>query len=690
MRFRGTGAALLAALLFAGAPGPTVHAAQTAPAAAEAPSLRPGDAFVAANTERLARLFAALDLSQPGLAECAERLKAGDTAGACEALLRYYRKRAASFGANDPNAILLLLDHDVVARADDALNGIFTEQDLRAAALRRPDGGIDWSEAPGGDKEWAWFLNRHEFLRDLAETARATGNRAYDDALSAYLSDWILSNPFPGRLNFSAQWRALEAARRITDVWTDLFFDPYGPLSPEARLLLLSSLPDHAADLRDFGSFWGGNHRLTECSALAGIAVAWPEFRDAPLWLDDAAAGTRDEILSGSYPDGAYRELSSHYQRVVLESAERTLSLLASAGRRNPELETRAQAMWDYFAGITQPDGHGPLNNDGDSDWNTGLLADAAKTHGRADWLFVASHGKEGTLPATPPSRFYPYAGHAVMRSGWDENAQWAYFDVGPAGSAHAHADRLTLDLSLGRSEILVDNGRFTYEPGPWKEFFTGPAAHNVVLVDGRGALPPPAAVDAPLPVTATISADFDFFSAGETFPADALGGRGGAVHVRSVFYLRGHFWLVADSVVSFGATQLETLWHFHPDVMASARGDELTATALDGTALRIRRVFGPAPEWTLARGETSPIQGWYSADYNRRWPAWCASAKMKTSGPSCTVWLLSPGGEAADLRVQTEGDRLCVSFSSGGKSLRFQFDPTGRTPPDFEGLRPK
>ncbi|HNX05001.1 MAG TPA: alginate lyase family protein, partial [Opitutales bacterium] len=588
--------------------------------------------FVRANEDRLRTLLGQLDLGRPGLEECAAPAARGDLQGACEALVAYYEAVTPRISTG---TLSREAGFETLIRASDALEGVFTQQNSRAEAVRRPDGGIDWGSAPGGDKEWVWFLNRHQFLRDLAEAYLSTGRDIYGEALSGYIADWVLANPFPGRLNFSPQWRALEAARRITDSWTDIFFSHDLPLSPEARLLMLASIPDHAADLSDHGSFWGGNHRLTEQSALAEIAVAWPEFRDSDKWLDKAVAVTRREILSGSYPDGAFTELTNHYQRIVLESLERMLSILADAGRVEPDLEERAQTMWDYFASVTRPDGNGPLNNDGDMEWNASLVPAAALAHSRPDWLYVASCGARGTKPSEPPSRYFPYAGHAVMRNGWDENAQWAFLDLGPNGSAHAHADRMSMELSLGQHEILVDNGRYTYEPGPWKDYFAGPAAHNVVLVNGHGAVPPPAFVTKPLPVTAIIREHFDFFAASESYPGDSLSGRGGATHTRSVFYKSGSYWLVADSVIAFGPTALRTLWHFHPDVVVTREGDDIMAWADESLALRIRQVYGPETSWEVQRGKLSPIQGWHSPDYNTRWPASCAVADAVTNGPS-------------------------------------------------------
>jgi hypothetical protein len=645
--------------------------------------------FVEENRDRIEALLAAIDLDTPGLEACARASKAGDTKRAAEELLRYYEQRHAAppvtplCGENDGQS-----DYDTILRATDALQGIFTLQNVRAVEPLRPDGGLEWdSDGPNGDKEWAWFMNRHMFIRDLAEAYLYTGRDVYLKAVSGYLEDWIRANPYPGRLTFSPQWRALEAARRITDTWAPVFSDKRIILSPQARILMLCSLPDHAHDLSEYGSFWGGNHRLTELSALALIAVTWPELKDSRLWLDKACIKTRAEIMDQTYPDGAYKELSNHYQHIVQDSLEKTRSFLRYAGISDTTLEKRATLMWDYYASIMRPDGNGPLNNEGDLDYNRRDILDVYASYARQDWLYIASNGERGTEPPRPPSRYFPYAGQAVMRSGWDGDAQWAFFDIGPHGTAHQHNDRMNLELSLGVHDILMDSGRYTYLPGPWKEFFSSARAHNVVLVNGAGQVPPPFSVKKPLPVTAIITDAYDFFAATGSYAGSAIAGTGGARHTRSIFYKRGSYWLVIDNIIAFGPSKIETLWHFHPDVGVTPDGDDFVAWASATTALRFRQVSGPVMRWTFERGSVSPIQGWCSPDYNTKWAATTGIATAVVEKPTAFVWLLYPDGtkEPPPVSVAQEGRRMTIRVGRDGRADTLVIDPAGEASPVIE-----
>ncbi|MBN1403986.1 MAG: alginate lyase family protein [Opitutales bacterium] len=632
--------------------------------------------FVAQNKERIQTLFSKLDLDYPGLEDVKKSYQSGGLKDACEALLDYYAKCGRKPAVNPLNQNP---DYDVLLRASDTVEGYFTEQNQRAKAALRSDGGIDWDDyGPNGDKEWAWFINRHVFFRDLGEAWLYSGNDSYTTAISSFIEDWVINNPYPDRTNFSPQWRALETARRILESWTPVFYEIADSLSPEARLLMLCSLPEHADNLHEHGSFWGGNHLLTEQSALLLLATAWPEFKDAPVWLADAKETSEREILGQSYPDGAYTELTNHYQRVVLDSLERSLRILRNAGENDEALEERAALMWDYFANVMRPNGTGPLNNAGDLDYNRSRVLEAYRAYKRDDWLYIASNGMNGSAPDGPASRFFPWAGQAVMRSGWDSHAQWAFFDIGPNGSAHQHNDRLHLSVSLGQHDILVDSGRFIYQPGKWKDYFTGASAHNIVMINGQAPLPPPSAVSEPLPVQAHIEADYDFFSAKNSFSSNLQTGSKGAEHRRSVYYKRGAYWLVMDMVLSYGETRVDTLWHFHPDVGLSNDEGGLIAWADENTGLKIKQIGGPAVEWSFTMGNENPVQGWYSPDYNTKWSACTGTASATIRSPECIVWLLWPteNGPIPACTVRKLGSDIIISVGSGKTADSIRINP--------------
>ena len=128
-----------------------------------------------------------------------------------------------------------------------------------------------------------------------------------------FLRDFIIASmPYPAVQGSGSIWRGLEVSFRAK-VWSCIFFGLINNeyLSPATKLLILSSLPDHAHYNR---YFHGGNNWLTmEISALATVATNFPEYKESGEWLAYSirtmTASMRDQV----YADGVQTELTSHY-----------------------------------------------------------------------------------------------------------------------------------------------------------------------------------------------------------------------------------------------------------------------------------------------------------------------------------------------------------------------------------------
>lgn len=538
--------------------------------------------------------------------------------------------------------------------AEAALADTFTLQGLTAVQPRLPSGGYDWDwRGPRDDPEWAWFFNRHAWFPDLLAAYQKTGDIRYQQALLDTLDDWIVRHPAPGRMSFSAAWRPLEAARRLVGSWLRVM--PALKDSPlftaERRARYRESLAGHGEHLRNHHAF-GGNHLVTEMLALVELSLAEPELPGASEWLDyglrTLAAAYDDQV----YPDGAHKELSTHYQRVVALNYQGLLDVLRARGRDDlvREWTPRVDRLWTYVAAVRQPDGTNPLNNDSDRENYDSLLA-ANAPHIAARNLVADTH--------------FPWAGQTVFRDG----DRWAFFDAGPRGTDHDHDDRLQFSLSTGAAHFLVDNGRYTYAPGPWRDYFKGPAGHNVLLLDGRGASPGPRAVSSP-PSPALHRAAGPFtFSWGDavfTSPGQARAGD----WRRVVIHAPGAGWAVVDRVVAFGGRSLTTQWHWDPGVAETGAAPTSLDVANGDRSLAVRLSTARPGAWTAVRGAEppAPVQGWFSPRFNFREPALCTLYAQRLAGPLVNVWTFVPaGGAPLSAAVAPDGK---VTVTAGGDQL--------------------
>jgi hypothetical protein len=583
--------------------------------------------------EKVTRLFDALDLDRAGLESVKANVAAQDWPGACQVLLDYYRSSARAEKMRiEPAAKTEERD----AAADAILNDTYTLYQISAKVPRRPDGGLDWTcNGPDGDKEWGWGLNRQQWVGTLVGAYANTGNPIYVAAFDALIRDWVISNPYPGERSSTPQWRGLEVHFRTGIAWPEAFYrlQEAPEFTPAARLLMLSSIPDHAHYNRNFHA-QKGNWVTMEMNGLASAAVYWPEFKEAKAWFDYAMARMTPELAGQVYPDGAQKELTSSYHRVALRNFERFLQLAAEANlEAPPDFKACIERMYHYLAYTMNPSGEGPLNNDSDLHSMRAELMEKAIEFHRPDWTYLATNGAEGTPPEGPSSTVFPWAGQVILRSGWDAEAHWAFLDAGPMGIGHWHYDKLHLSVAAHGRDILVDGGRFTYQGGPWRAYFVGSPSHNVLLVDGHGQNACDKEALEPMHGNWAFTPEYDFTRG--VFDNGYEGVEDTVTHARAVLYVRGGYWLVVDRVTSKEPHDLTALWHFHPECAVSAEGPDAVST--DEGKGNVRIVPSPGVSWNLelVRGREEPsIQGWWSRQYNSKEPNACAvyTARMEGS----------------------------------------------------------
>lgn len=622
--------------------------------------------------DKMTSMLEQYDLDYPGLEKVRRAYESGKLARACAHLLKYYEKgNNAGFLRKEPPKKTAQTD----ARADTILNNVFVVQNVRGQVPFGDDGHRDWYyKGPNNDEEWAWLSNRHSQINYVLSVYFETGNPKYAEYIDLFLRDFIIkSMPYPGVKSSTSVWRGLEVAARAK-AWSRIF---YGLLnnkhfSDATRLLMLSSLPDHAHYNRRFHS---GNNWLTmEISALATVAANFPEYEQSPVWLDYAVETMTESMKKQVYPDGVQTELTSHYHQVALKNFELFKNICDRAGKPLPDFFNQTiEKMYGYMAHTIRPSGDRLLNNDGDKGSDREVMLEAAKTYDHPEWAYLAANGAAGTMPKDGPSYAYPWAGHLVSRSGYDADAHWSFFDIGPWGSGHQHNDMLHLSIAAYGRDLLVDAGRFAYK-GAVAEKFRGYArstrGHNAVVIDGKGQRPGVRVTDEPLSAKHfRIEPAFDF--AWNSF--DRFYDMEGVQHHRSLFYVRGQFWVVVDKVETREPRKVETLWHWHPDCQVEVLDNGVVRTNNEKGNLRITPVEKADWKVEVVEGQEEPdIQGWYSVEYNKYEPNAATIHTTNIESDAVFVWILQPSEkEAPALQARIQGQdeervQLTVSDSEG------------------------
>lgn len=657
--------------------------------------------------QRLEALFSVLDPDHPKVGPIIKKWETGERERSARALMKYLRSKPLPISIDQdlPRPTPTTLE-----RASDAIEGRFTLQGVAGEALD-PEGGIDWrARGPRNDREWSWFLNRHSHFPDLASAWQSTGDPIYLETLIGQLRDWYGKNPPPGHFSLSPAWRALETARRITESWS-LIYDTLRQASPprdEALVVFMLSLAEHGEYLRHHHHY-GGNHLLTEMLALATIGIGWNEFRDSGEWKTYAISKVLDEFEAQVYPDGALKELSNHYQWIAGRSLQRFVRLFDPDDRRIEDLRTGMETFWDFFAWSTKPSGAGPLTNDSDIEPNALHLNGIFREYNRSDWHYIITSGQFGTHPTKGPTRFFPWAGQWLARSGWDRDADWTLFNIGPYGTDHQHDDRLHLSVSIGDRDFLVDKGRYTYQEGPWARYFRSLAAHNTIRFEGMAPVSGDRILKTPLrnhhleagPFQAAFGRSFHGWGGGissiwsspdDKSPQDFISsGRG--LHDRVVIYRELGYWIVIDRVEAFGSQWIEANWNFHPDRVID-RDAHSFGTSGEHPGLRIYPLGERNWEIDKIRGHGPPaVRGWYAPHFNKKYPSPVIVARTRVSQPTIFAWLLWPqrteDPETPEVRIETDpvSTQLWIRFGDLTEDVSIRWKRPGMDAPGWQPL---
>jgi len=633
---------------------------------------------------RVRQLLAALDLDLPALGAVRAAAETADWVGACQALLAYYR--TCSSGE--------WLRHERVApgngreeKAERMADACFSVPGGNVQIPRLASGRLDWGYVPpqSGGQEWVYGINRHDHMADLLAAFYATGNRRYVRSLNDQLYDWTASVEYPDPPDThegACPWGTILEVGHRAKAWPAVFYglQPEHEFAPATRILLLSQALDHATFLHQYHT-GGSNWVITEMTGLLSLACAWPEFREAAAWRELALSLAQQELAGQVYPDGVQKELSSNYQLAVLGHMGFFVETVRGAGLpENPALTALLEHMWNYLAYSLCPNGQTPQNGDSDRPGSTDSqviqpletcqpLLDAADAYRRQDWLYIATNGARGEQPPGLPSVLFPWAGQLIMRSGWEAEAHWGYFDFGPWGVLHQHNDALHLSITACGRDLLVDSGRYTYqnywgEPGTWRSYFIGSAAHNVILVDGLGQANGRKVTDKPVEADqAFLTPAYDYAQGsythgfvdaetaslrhksmmyGEETYAEV---KGDVVHTRAVLYLRGVGWVVVDRLETDHPCRVTPLWHFAPECTVAREGQAVVTVDEGVGNLRLQPVGTLDWEIELISGREGPdFQGWYSPGMDVRLPNTCACYSAAIPQTTTLAWLLLPG----------------------------------------------
>jgi len=659
------------------------------------------DSAVARGPVDEAALFAALDPSLAELSAVFAAFESGDLDVARGALAEHLRTRASPW---TPASTDVTVDDAVVAEAERVARG---EVELVGVAHGFPAGDVDWTFNATRDRDdvpfnrqWGNHLNRTRFWRPLADAYRWTGEERYASAWVEQLRDFLTDNPFDPTADTKRRpaWKTLITASRMKDTWPDLLhtFRASPSVTDDDLIVLLRSFLEHGRHLRANHDDGLDNHLAVEMRGLHTVGCLFPEFVESADWRRHAIETAARSVPGMFYPDGASKELSPGYHH--LSVAE--LWTVAETARAFGHGDEVSGAFVDALAPAVEamihlmtPERTLPSLNDSGTPSVIGALGDKLGRFpfdDEARW--VVTEGAEGGAPETT-SCYFDWAGWAVMRSGWERDATYAVFDVGPLGTDHVHQDKLNLVVWAYGRELLFDNGGGSYEESDWREYGADTHSHNAVLVDGLGQRRV-RKTKADRESTSPIDADWQVTPDEISATAAYVGGWGDdpreelrpesaelATHRRTVRYFPPDVFLVIDDLASADGRShhYELRWNLRTENVAPHDAYDAVATAdQDQPNLLIVPVGDHPPAVTLVKGRTGAswreFAGWdlgKRGEPARETITVCHELRGDGHQRFATLLVALPAGDRPGARVTAVDGGVRVDRPGGAMHIR-------------------
>ncbi|MGB2959905.1 MAG: alginate lyase family protein, partial [Bacteroidota bacterium] len=500
-----------------------------------------------------------------------------------------------------------------------------------------------------GDIKYAWELNRHHHLVELAKAWYLTGDDAYAHEVTHQVDSWIDSSPYLYGINWAS---SLESAIRVINWCFCLSLLESGIGTVVKREFVkkwMASIHEHLMFIsRNFSGYSSANnHLIGEASGLFVGAVSC-RFAESRKWIRKSRQILEREVSRQNWPDGVNKEQALAYQAFVFDF----LLLAGQLGGRNSvhfskEYWSRLEKMAEFIHAMIDEDGEVPRIGDDDDGYVVrlshrpdfrqfrSLLATSAILFGRRDFEAKSFGIDEKTFwllgltkTATPETAqetgdgttSFPHGGYTILSGGGAR----LVFDSGPLGylslAAHGHADALSIVLNYDGRPFLVDPGTYAYHTRrEWRDYFRGTSAHNTLVLDGEDQ--------------SLIGGNFMWSRKARCTLLD-LGDRSvrashdgytrlrrPAIHERAVSFLsERNAFEMKDTIKGAGDHRVEQFFHFSPEC---ACREENGAYVIENRGVRIRLV----PDRQVSTrgvhtGETDPIRGWYSPGFDRKSPS--------------------------------------------------------------------
>jgi len=355
-----------------------------------------------------------------------------------------------------------------------------------------------WNQFFEDDPEWAYMLNRQEYLLQFMVGYLVEGDKDYIQKCKFFLFDWIeQAREFSPQ---SLMTRTLDTGiRSFTWLKLVLLLLKFDLLEEEELEQILASLEKQIHFMREHyrAKYTLSNWGMLQTIPMLAIYHFFSDKMDLEEVYHFASEELKKQIETQILEDGTQFEQSILYHVEVYKALLDLCILL-------PDLQESFQELLEKMAIYTQMmtglDGRTLAFGDSDSTETTEILSLSAVVLNKEDLLdgldlkvdlvsllFVGQE-KVKRLQGfekrawQAKSMIFEDSGHVCIK---DEH-RYLFFKNGPLGSAHSHSDENSFCLQYQGQPIFIDAGRYSYREIDERYLLKSAWSHSTCMVDGK------------------------------------------------------------------------------------------------------------------------------------------------------------------------------------------------------------
>ncbi|MFM1538783.1 heparinase II/III domain-containing protein [Helcococcus bovis] len=354
---------------------------------------------------------------------------------------------------------------------------------------------FNWNKVHNNDPEWAFMLNRQEYLIDLFISYVVENDVKYLEKIKQHIFEKITD--LDEMQKYKNSFRTLDTGIRIYQ-WTfllrnsskyNLFTNHEEEIIKESIVKQINFLYENFED-RYYLSNWGS----IQIAAVLIFNSLYDKILDKKI-IDFFEKALEINVNISIYDDGTQWEQSSMYHVDVMVYY---FNLLISSDNYFNILSDKLYKMAEYVYYVTGPDNL--QFSIGDSDvidtrdimtwmsifWKDDRFKEKSFVHPDILSYFmftenmIADFENIKSKLVEKSSKVYKDSGQIFLK---DKNF-YLYFKNGVMGSSHTHSDLNSLCFYYKGEPIVIDSGRFTYVDCLYRNYFKSMNAHSSLIID--------------------------------------------------------------------------------------------------------------------------------------------------------------------------------------------------------------